>query len=295
MTAMLNYDMPLYRPPSEGDNLIIQATLGCSYNQCSFCSMYHSKHYQARSFEVVSSEIRQAAILWPNARRVFLADGDALALPTEQLLAILNALKSALPQLTRTSCYATPINLLRKSEKELLQLQQAGLSLLYFGVESGSNLILKKTTKGATQQGMITALKKAADAGFKVSATVILGLGGVTHWQVHIDGTVELLNQVPISYLSTLQLYLEPAARESFVQKFGEPFIAQNDLAILQEQMRLIDGLQPPQATIFRSNHASNALALAGNLPKDRQRLLQQLQQAIDGERALRPSEQRGL
>ncbi len=292
---MLNYDMPLFRPPSEGNNLIIQATLGCSYNQCSFCSMYQSKHYQARPFEVVSSEIRQAAILWPNARRVFLADGDALALPTEQLLAILNALKSALPQLTRISCYATPINLLRKSEEELLQLQQAGLSLLYFGIETGSNLILKKITKGATQQGMITALKKADDAGFKVSATVILGLGGATHWKRHIDGTVELLNQVPISYLSTLQLYLEPTARESFMQKFGEPFIAQDDQAILQEQHRLIDALQPPQTTIFRSNHASNALALAGNLPKDRQRLLHQLQQAIDGERVLRPSEERGL
>jgi radical SAM superfamily enzyme YgiQ (UPF0313 family) len=292
---MLNYDMPLYRPPSEGNNLIIQATLGCSYNQCSFCSMYHSKQYQARPFEAVAQEIQEAATFWPETRRVFLADGDALALPTEQLLSILNALKTALPHLSRVSCYATPINLLRKSDEALLQLQQAGLSLLYFGIESGSNLILKKITKGATQQGMITTLNKAKKAGFKVSATVVLGLGGTTHWQAHIDGTIELLNQAPVSYLSTLQLYLEASAREVFMQKFGEPFIMQDDLAILQEQARLIDHLQPPQPTIFRSNHASNALALAGNLPKDRQKLLHQLQQAMDGERALRPSEQRGL
>lgn len=292
---MLNYDMPLYRPPSEGNNLIIQATLGCSYNQCSFCSMYHSKPYQARPFEAVAKDIQEAATRWPETRRVFLADGDALALPTEQLLAILTALKTALPHLTRVSCYATPINLLRKSDEELLQLQQAGLSLLYFGIESGSNLILKKVTKGATQHGMITALIKAQNAGFKVSATVVLGLGGATHWQAHIDGTIELLNQAPVSYLSTLQLYLEASAREGFLEKFGEPFIMQDDLAILNEQARLIDHLQPPQATIFRSNHASNALALAGNLPKDRQKLLHQLQQAMDGERALRPSELRGL
>ena len=292
---MLNYDMPLYRPPSEGNNLIIQATLGCSYNQCSFCSMYHSKQYQARPFETVAKEIQEAATLWPEARRVFLADGDALALPTEQLLAILDALKVALPHLSRVSCYATPINLLRKSDEALLQLQQAGLSLLYFGIESGSNLILKKITKGATQQGIITALNKAQEAGFKVSATVVLGLGGTTHWQTHIDGTIELLNRAPVSYLSTLQLYLEASAREVFMQKFGEPFTLQNDLAILEEQARLIGHLRPPQPTIFRSNHASNALALAGNLPKDRQKLLHQLQQAMDGERALRPSEQRGL
>jgi radical SAM superfamily enzyme YgiQ (UPF0313 family) len=292
---MLNYDMPLYRPPSEGNNLIIQATLGCSFNQCSFCSMYHSKQYRERPFSEVASEIREAAIDWPETRRVFLADGDALALPTKQLLAILNELRTALPRLTRVSCYATPINLLKKSADELLQLKKAGLSLLYFGIESGSNLILKKITKGATQQGMITALNKAHDAGFKVSATVVLGLGGTTYWKEHIDGTIELLNQTPISYLSTLQLYLEPSAREGFKEKFGEPFIRQDDPAVLHEQARLIAGLQPPQPTIFRSNHASNALALAGNLPKEKQRLLKQLQQAIDGEMALRPSELRGL
>ena len=292
---MLNYDMPLYRPPSEGNNLIIQATLGCSYNQCSFCSMYHSKQYQARPFEAVANEIREAAQSWPNSRRVFLADGDALTLPTEQLLAILNELKKQLPQLNRVSCYATPINLLRKSEEELQQLQQHGLTLLYFGIESGSNLILKKITKGATQKGMITALNKAHQSGFKVSATVVLGLGGTTHWQAHIDGTIELLNQAPVTYLSTLQLYLEAYIRDEFMRKFGEPFIMQDDLAILHEQERLLSGVQPPQPIIFRSNHASNALALAGPLPKAREALLQQLAQAIAGEKPLRPAGLRGL
>lgn len=291
----LNYDMPLFRPPAEGNNLIIQATLGCSFNQCSFCAMYRSKQYLARPLEQVQAEIRLAAADWPDAHRVFLADGDALALPTEHLLSILNELAYALPKLARVSCYATPANLQRKSADELALLQQHKLNLLYVGVESGSDVMLKKITKGATQRRMADVLLKAHDCGMKVSATVILGLGGRTHSEEHIAGTLELLNSAPVTYLSTLQLYLDDSIREEFYRKFGEPFEALDDLAILQEQERLISGLNPPQQVIFRSNHASNALALAGNLPKDRDKLLQQLHEAMQGERPLRPQYMRGL
>jgi hypothetical protein len=291
----LTYDMPLYRPPSEGDNLIIQATLGCSFNQCSFCAMYRSKQYLARPLEAVAADIRQAAADWPDAHRVFLADGDALALPSEHLLAILNELARALPKLARVSCYATPANLQRKSAEELVLLQQHRLNLLYVGVESGSDVMLKKITKGATQRRMAEVLHKANDCGMKVSATVVLGLGGRTHSEEHIAGTIALLNSAPVTYLSTLQLYLDDSIREEFYRKFAEPFEALGDLAILQEQEKLISGLNPPQALVFRSNHASNALALAGNLPKDRDKLLRQLREAMQGERPLRPQFMRGL
>ena len=177
----LPYDLPLYRPPSEGDNLIIQATLGCSFNQCSFCAMYRSKQYVERPLTDVFADIRNAAGDWPDAQRVFLADGDALTLPTEHLLAILRELATALPRLTRVSCYATPGNLQRKSAEELALLREHKLSLLYFGLESGSDLILKKITKGATQRRMAEVLTKAHASGMKISATVILGLGGNTH------------------------------------------------------------------------------------------------------------------
>ncbi|MFC1684955.1 radical SAM protein [Pseudomonadota bacterium] len=291
----LTYDMPLYRPPSEGNNLIIQATLGCSFNQCSFCSMYRHKQYRARPLEAVSRDIRQAAEDWPDAQRVFLADGDALALPTEQLVAILQELAATLPRLTRVSCYATPSNIRHKSTQELEQLRAHGLKLLYLGIESGSDLILKKITKGANQRGIAEAMTKADQSGLKVSGTVILGLGGIQHWQEHIDGTIELLNSAPITYLSTLQLYLEADIREEFATKFGEPFQMPDDQAILREQQRLISGIEPPKPVIFRSNHASNALALAGNLPKDRARLLEQIKEALDGQRPLRPDFLRGL
>lgn len=291
----LIYDMPLFRPPSEGNNLIIQATLGCSFNQCSFCAMYRSKQYMERPLDRVIADIHQTAADWPDAQRVFLADGDALALPTEHLLAILRELAAALPRLTRVSCYATPGNIQRKSVEELELLRTHKLNLIYFGIESGSDLILKKITKGATQRRMSEVLHKAQAGGMKVSATVILGLGGTTHSDEHIDGTIALLNDAPVTYLSTLQLYLDPSITEEFHRKFGEPFQMPNDMAILQEQKRLISGLNPPQPVIFRSNHASNALALAGTLPKDKDKLLQQLCEAMDGNRPLRPFYMRGL
>lgn len=291
----MTYDLPLYRPPAEADNLIIQATLGCSFNQCSFCEMYRGKQYTERALDVVYADIRQAAAQWPEAHRVFLADGDALALPTEHLLAILRELANVFPRLARVSCYATPGNIQRKSADELALLQQHKLKLLYFGLESGSDIILKKITKGATQRRMIEMLAKAHASGMKVSATVILGLGGSTHSEEHIDGTIALLNRAPVTYLSTLQLYLDESMAAEFHKKFGEPFEAQDDLAILKEQERLISGLNPPQPIVFRSNHASNALALAGTLPKDRAKLLMNLREAMQGVRPLRPQFMRSL
>jgi len=292
---IIRYHMPLYRPPSESNNLIIQATLGCSFNQCSFCCMYREKIYTQRPLDDIFQDIHKAAKQWPKAHRVFLADGDALSLPTASLTSILQELNRALPQLTRVTCYATPSNILRKSTEELQQLRHQGLKLLYLGIESGSNLILKKITKGATQNSIAEAMIKAHDAGLKISGTVILGLAGTTHWKEHIDGTIALLNQAPITYLSTLQLYLDEGVIDEFYSKFGEPFNMPDDDAILQEQVRLISGLNPPHPIIFRSNHASNALALAGTLPKDKDKLLKQLREALDGERQLRPKHLRSL
>lgn len=289
------YDMPLYRPPSEADNLILQVTLGCSSNRCSFCSMYRSKQYTELALDTVFANIHRAAAKWPDAHRVFLADGDALALPTEHLLAILRELANTLPRLARVSCYASPGNIQRKSAEELLLLREHKLNLFYLGVESGSDLILKKITKGATQNGMREALTKVHASGIKVSATVILGLGGDAYSDEHIDGTIALLNSAPVTYLSTLQLYLDQSIEEEFYTKFKESFAIQDDFAILKEQERLISGLKPPHNVVFRSNHASNALALSGNLPRDREKLLLQLREAIKGARPLRPQFMRGL
>ena len=291
---LIDYDMPLWRPPSEANSFILQATLGCSFNHCSFCSMYRTKPFAIRPLEQVHTEIRAMARAYPGVRRVFLADGDALAAPTDHLLAILAALRAAFPRLERASSYALPANLLKKSVEELTQLRESGLTLLYYGIETGSADLLKRITKGATPEAMITGLTKAKQAGLQVSATVILGLGGQTYWREHIDATADLVNQVELDYLSTLQLMIDPSIHDEFHRKFREPFQPQDDHALLAEQIRLIERLNPPAPLVFRSNHASNALALAGELPRDRERLLAQLQVALAGGVRLRPEWLRG-
>jgi len=291
---MLRYHMPLYRPPSEGDNLIIQVSLGCSFNRCSFCSMYRGKEFSLRPLEAVLADINHMGRTCPGVRRVFLADGDALVAPTEHLITILSALQEAFPSLERVSSYALPANLMKKSATDLTLLREQKLTLIYYGIESGSADLLKRITKGATPRSMREGLAKAKQAGLQISATVILGLGGQTHWQAHIDATADLVNQVELDYLSTLQLGLEPSIREEFYQKFREPFLPQDDFGILAEQARLVERLEPSAPLIFRSNHASNALALAGTLPRDKERLLAALAMAQAGQVGLRPAWMRG-
>ena len=291
---LIDYDLPLWRPPSEADSFILQVTLGCSFNRCSFCSMYRTKHYAVRPLEEVRGEIRAMARAYPGVRRVFLADGDALAAPTGHLLAVLDALRAAFPRLERASSYALPANLLKKSVDELTQLRENGLTLLYYGIETGSADLLKRITKGATPEAMVTGLTKAKQAGLRISATVILGLGGQAYWREHIDATADLVNRVELDYLSTLQLMIDPSIEEEFHRKFREPFQPQDDRALLVEQARLIERVDPPASLVFRSNHASNALALAGVLPQDRDALLTQLQRALAGDLRLRPEWLRG-
>ncbi|MBF0333595.1 MAG: radical SAM protein [Alphaproteobacteria bacterium] len=292
---MLGYHGPVYRPPSEGDNLIIQATLGCSFDHCTFCSMYDGKPFVARPRDAVFAHIAAARAEWPEAHRVFLADGDAMTLPTADLIAILDRLADSFPALQRVASYATPVNLLRKSPEELAALKARKLSLVYLGIESGADRVLRRVAKGSSRRNVGLALTKARAAGMKVSATVILGLGGQAHWREHIDETAALVNEAPPNFLSTLQLTLEPDAVARFLARWEGEFQPQDDAAILAEQHRLLAALDPPAPVIFRSNHASNCLPLAGTLPKDKPRLLAQLDEALAGARPLRPRFLRGL
>ncbi|PHS73824.1 MAG: radical SAM protein [Cycloclasticus sp.] len=294
----MNYSYPLYRPPSEANSLIFQITEGCSFNRCSFCSMYRDKTFSEKSLQQVLNDISSIAQSQPHTRRVFLADGDALYRDTDTLLEILRALYHHFPQLERVSSYALPNNLLTKTQAELLALKKAGLTLLYYGIETGNATLLKCITKGATPEKMKTGLTKALDAGMDVSATVILGLGGKHHWQEHIQQTAELVNDLALTYLSTLQLTLEGEIESEFLDKFarqGWQYTAQTDADLLQEQALLISLIAPKQAVVFRSNHASNALPLKGILPDDRDALLKQLNLAADDETKLIPKWLRGL
>lgn len=291
---MLTYSMPLFRPPSEADNLILQATHGCSFNRCTFCSMYRTKTFTARPLAEFFVDVDAAAGEWPGARRVFLADGDALTLPTDHLLAILERLAATFPGLTRVSAYATPGNLLRKTPDELTALRAARLSLVYLGIESGSAEVLRRIAKGATPTGIAEGIGKAQAAGMKVSATVILGLGGRELWEDHAAGTAALVNAAPPNFLSTLQLGLRPDAEPGFRARFGA-FTPQDDDGCLAELAAMLAAMAPPRPVIFRSNHASNALALAGTLPKDKEALLAAVAAARDRQKGVRPLWIRGF
>lgn len=294
----MNYSYPLYRPPSEANSLILQVTEGCSFNRCSFCSMYRTKTFGEKPLAEVLEEIKTFAQQQPSTRRIFLADGDALYRDTKSLLIILNALYQAFPKLSRVSSYALPNNLITKSLEELTELKNSGLTLIYYGIETGSTELLKGITKGATAQKMVEGLQKVSNAGIKVSATVILGLGGQHYWQEHIEQTAELINQLKLNYLSTLQLTLDEQIKEEFYQKFSRlerPFEAQSDQQMLQEQILLVSLVKPLSPVIFRSNHASNALPLKGVLPKDQKTILKQLELASHDDNRLVPSWLRGL
>ena len=292
---MIEYDYPLFRPPAEANNLIIQVTLGCSYNNCSFCSMYKTKSYEVRKLDDIYRDINAVAKSYPDAHKIFLADGDALSLPSEHLLTILKQLQNSFPKLRRVSLYASAQNILNKSQEELKTLYENKLNLIYYGIETGSNLLLKKITKGVSQSEIIDSLNRASDSGMKISATVILGIGGEKYTKQHTEETAEIINATRVNYLSTLQLGLEEDAKENFYKHFND-FKPLDDIQILQEQKRFLELLHPKNKIIFRSNHASNALHLSGTLPRDKDRLIKELDYALEvGEGAFVPSVFRGF
>ena len=268
------YDYPLYRPPSEADSMIFQVTLGCSFNKCSFCNMYRTKEYSERPWDEIKAEIDMAAKFYPDTRRVFLADGDAINLPNDRIVQILKYIHSKFPALERVSCYAMPMNLLQKKDDELQELGMAGLQMLYIGIESGSNIVLRKVTKGATYQTIVQACQKAKRHGFILSCMVILGLGGKTYTKEHIADTARVLSETAPDYVGALTLYLEDGVREEFMTKFDEPFVPLEDGDVLDELERLVSDFSPKTPVVFRANHASNVYSIKGTMPNDRDKVL---------------------
>jgi len=291
----LNYDAPLYRPPSEAQSLIFQVTLGCSFNECSFCDMYRSKEYSERSWEEIKMEIDMTAKQMPDTRRIFLADGDALNLSTDYMIKIVKYLHEKFPNLERVSCYAMPMNLLKKSPEELKAMYDAGLTMLYLGIESGSDLILKKVTKGALAQTIIKACIKAKDAGYTLSCMIILGLGGKTHSKEHIKGTAQVINACTPHYVGALTLYLENGIKNEFLTKFEEPFVRISDDEAINELEDLISQIDVKDEIIFRANHGSNAYMIKGTFPQDKEAMLERITWMKQHPEVVRPEGLRGF
>jgi len=293
----IRYVDPVFRPPSEAESLILPVTDGCSWNRCTFCEMYTEpqKKFRARDEAEVLDNIRASGERFgAGIRRVFLADGDAMVLPTRRLLAVLEAIRQQLPAVHRVSSYCLPRNLRKKSVAELKDLSEAGLALAYVGAESGDDEVLAKVSKGETHASTREALDKLREAGIKRSVMILNGLGGRALSNQHADNSALLANETQPEYLSILVVNF-PKGEQRFRTGFAE-WEQLPEVALFEELERFMQQLKL-ERTVFRSDHASNRLVLKGTLGNDRPRLLLQLRAAIERPELapLRPVWQRGL
>lgn len=291
----INYVEPVFRPPSEANSLILPVTNGCSWNKCTFCEMYTDpqKKFRARDEDEVLEEIRKCGERLI-VQRVFLADGDAMILPTKRLLRILEAIREHLPDVHRVTSYCLPRNLKRKSVAELKELHDAGLHMLYIGAESGDDEVLRRVNKGETYESTRDALLKIGEAGIKRSVMVLNGLGGKSLSDQHAVNSAKLMNDTQPEFLSTLVVSF-PQGMERYKEQFPD-FEPLDQHELFLEAQKLLENLELDH-TIFRSDHASNYLVLKGTLGRDKERMLEQVRTAINTpERArLRPEWMRGL
>jgi len=289
----MRYEGTLYRPPSEARSYILQATIGCSHNRCVFCDMYRVKTFRLRPLDQVLEDIREAARVHPATTRVFVADGDALVMDPDRWMVILRALRESFPELRRVSCYATTQNLLEKGEGELESLREEGLSLLYVGPESGDDETLRRLAKGATFQDHVEGARRARLAGMKLSAILLLGAGGMERSREHAHASARLVTEMDPRYLSALTLTILPDTPLQRMAKRGGFRLPEVE-GLLRELRILVDEARPSGA-VFRTNHASNYLPLEGRLPRDRERILHTIDEALRGEVPLRAEYFRGL
>lgn len=293
----IRYVEPVFRPPSEAQSLILPVTDGCSWNHCTFCEMYTApqKKFRARDEEEIVESIRLTAQRYGDqVRRVFLADGDALVLPTRRLLTVIAAIRTHLPAVRRISSYCLPRNLLKKTQAEMNELAAAGLSMVYVGAESGDDQVLAAVNKGESFETTCAALDKLGAAGITRSVMILNGLGGKVYSRQHAEQSARLANATQPEYLATLVVSF-PQGEQRFRAGFPawEPLDQQ---ALFVEMEQFLAQLELKR-TVFRSDHASNWLVLKGTLGAEKERLLAEVRQAIAApdQAALRPAWARAL
>lgn len=290
----MRYVEPLYRPPSEAQSFILQATLGCSWNKCTYCDMYRQKSFRVRPVAESLADIHEmAAMAGADVRKVFVADGDALIMTLDEWLPILDECRRVFPQLRQVSCYATAINILEKSPDELRTLREHGLTQFYIGPESGDDPTLRRIAKGSDFQAHVDAAAAAHAAGVRLSVIFLLGAGGVARSQEHAEASGALATAMDPRFLSALTLTVIPGTPLARLEEKGGFELPEVD-ELLQE-LRTFVATAAPTDAIFRTNHASNHLAIGGRLPRDREAILQAIDEALSGDRPLRPNGFRGL
>ena len=301
----MRYEPPLFRPPSEARSYILQATIGCSWNNCTYCHMYRSKQFRLRGLDEILADIDSAGEIYGNrVEKVFVADGDALVMDLATWMPILSALRSAFPRLRQVSCYAMASNLIDKGEDGLRELRRAGLNLVYIGPESGDEVTLRQLAKQPRPPGVLRSDDYVFDqhvegsrlahvAGMKVSAIFLLGAGGVTRSAEHAHGSARLATAMDPEYLAALTLTVVPGTPLARTME-RRGWTLPDTPGLLGELRTFVDEARPTRA-MFRTNHASNYLPLGGTLPADGPRIVEVIDLALAGGIALRPEHSRGL
>jgi len=289
----MRYRGLVIRPPSEADSYILQVTYGCSHNACTFCPTYKGVRFSPRPLEEVEEDISLAGRLMPHTRRVFLADGNALCLPTERLAAILRSLGRAFPRLERVGVYANGHDINEKSHRELRELARLKLGMVYLGLESGDDEVLKRVRKKDSSGEMVEAVLKAKSCGMRTSVIVLLGLGGKEGSLRHARLSALAVSRMNPDYLSALTLMVVPGTPLYREQQEGR-FELPDRQGLLVELREFLSGCQLEDC-VFRTNHASNYLPLKGILSRDREKMVEYIEMALSRPEVLRPEYMRGL
>lgn len=289
----MRYEGTVYRPPSEAASLIVQLTVGCSHNQCTFCTMYKDKVFRIRPLDEIRQDLQEAGRRWGGQiRRIFFADGDALVLKTEDLLKIISYAFQCCPGAERISSYGTPGDILRKTDEELRCLAQAGLKLVYMGAESGDDQVLSEICKGVSSDDIIRAGCKLKRCGIASSVTLISGLGGRRRLKEHAAASANLISRINPEYVGFLTLMLDPKAPVMEKIRSGEMELLKRHEIL--EEMRIFLANVDSEGTVFRSNHASNYITLKGTLNKDIPRMCAELDE-VEQNGSYRPESFRAL
>lgn len=283
----MRYEGSVYRPPSEAYSLIVQVTIGCAHNKCTFCSMFKDKKFRVRKVSEVLEDLDSARKDYRQVNKIFLADGDALVLQNKDLLVILNHIRKLFPECERVGIYGSPQDILRKSKEELVELFENGIGIIYIGAESGSDKVLKEIQKGATRVEIIDAVKRIESSGIKSSVTFISGLAGKNGWEEHAIESGTMISEMEPSYVGLLTLITEPGA-ELHRDILEGRFHVLSPIEVLKETEVLLEHIKVTKACVFRSNHASNYVSLKGDLPQDRESMLAQLRLAMKNSNMLK-------
>jgi len=289
----VHYEGIIIRPPSEANSILLQVTVGCSRNKCTFCGTYKAERFRIKPDAVIMEDIAFAAEHFRNQRRVFLCDGDALIIPQHRLLRILTEIGKQLPWVTRVGVYANAKSLRKKTLDQLKELKTHGLGIAYMGLETGDNVTLESINKGATAQEMIQVGKKAKEAGIKLSITVLLGIAGRDRSRIHAEETGRVLSAIDPEYVGALSLMLVPGTplyRDH--EAGGFPLLEPHEMLV---ELRTMIANTHLSAGLFHANHASNYLPIRARLPKDKESTLALIDAALAGDVALRPEFLRGL